>query len=93
MRDTPEGEKIITTLEDIFVEKMDDSGMGSLQVILEGADHRRFDGVLADIDAKDADCMYLLISVILDTDDNFYELDILKENFSLLIKLPEVPPV
>ncbi|WP_376779940.1 DUF6984 family protein [Sphingobacterium multivorum] len=42
VRDTPEGEKIITTLEDIFVEKMDDSGMGSLQVILEGADHRRF---------------------------------------------------
>lgn len=42
MRDTPEGEKIITALEDIFVEKMDDSGMGSLQVILEGADHRSF---------------------------------------------------
>ncbi|WP_394676001.1 DUF6984 family protein [uncultured Sphingobacterium sp.] len=37
--------------------------------------------------------MYLLISVILDTDDNFYELDIFKGDFSPLIKLPEVPQV
>lgn len=42
------------------------------------------------MDSHDADGMYLLISVILDTDDNFYELDIFKGDFSPLIKLPEV---
>lgn len=93
VRDTPEGEAIIATLEDLFVEEMDDGGMGSLQVIVEGGDHRRSGGVLADMDAKDADGMYLLISVILDTDDNFYELDIFKGDFSPLIKLPEVSQV
>lgn len=73
----------------LFVKEMDDGGMGSLQVIVEGEDHRRFGGALADMDSYDADGMYLLISVVLDTDDNFYELDIFKGDFSPLIKLPE----
>lgn len=90
VRDTSEGAAIIASLEELFVEEMDDGGMGSLQVIVEGEDRRRYGGVLADMDSHDADGMYLLISVILDTDDNFYELDIFKGDFSPLIKLPEV---
>ncbi|MGJ1408333.1 DUF6984 family protein [Sphingobacterium thalpophilum] len=57
--------------------------MGSLHVIIEEEDHRRPGGVLADMNAHDVDGMYLLISVIVDTDDNFYELDILKVIFLL----------
>ena len=90
VRDTPEGAGIIASLEGLFVEEMDDGGMGSLQVILEGEDHRRSGDVLADMDSHDVDGMYLLISVIVDTDDNFYELDIFKGDFSPLIKIPDV---
>lgn len=91
VRDTPEGARIIASLEDLFVEEMDDGGMGSLQVIVEGEDHRRYGGTVADMDSHDVDGMYLLISVIVDTDDNFYELDIFKGDFSPLIKIPDVP--
>jgi len=90
VRDTPEGARIIASLEDLFVEEMDDGGMGSVHVIIEGEDHRRSGGVLADMDSHDVDGMYLLISVIVDTDDNFYELDIFKGDFSPLIQLPDV---
>jgi len=90
VRDTPEGAGIIASLEGLFVEEMDDGGMGSLQVIVEGEDNRRYGGAIADIDSHDVDGMYLLISVIVDTDDNFYELDIFKGDFSPLIKIPDV---
>ncbi|WP_409456461.1 MULTISPECIES: DUF6984 family protein [unclassified Sphingobacterium] len=90
MWNTPVGAAIIASLENLFVEEMDDGGMGSLQVILEGEDHRRYGGTLADMDSHDVDGMYLLISVIVDTDDNFYELDIFKGDFSPLIKIPDV---
>ncbi|MCS4226929.1 hypothetical protein M2408_003043 [Sphingobacterium sp. BIGb0165] len=69
---------------------MDDSGMGSLQVIVEGKDHRRYGGTVADMDSHDVDGMYLLISVIVDTDDNFYKLDIFKGDFSPLLKILDV---
>lgn len=88
--DTPRGAGIIASLEDLFVEEMDDGGMGSLQVIVEGDDHRRYGGTVADMDFHDVDGMYLLISVIVDTDDNFYELDIFKGDLSPLIKIPDV---
>ncbi len=90
VRDTPEGARIIASLEDLFVEEMDDGGMGSLQVIVEGEDHRRYGGTVAHMDSHDVDGMYLLISVIVDTDDNFYELDVFKGDFSPLIKIPDV---
>lgn len=90
VRDTQEGARIIASLEGLFVEELDDGGMGSLQVILEGEDHRRYGGTLADMDSHDVDGMYLLISVIVDTDDNFYELDIFKGDFSPLIQIPDV---
>ncbi|MNL61572.1 hypothetical protein D3C87_1855180 [compost metagenome] len=65
--------------------------MGSLKVVVEGKDERRTGGILKDVDLYDADGMLLVISVILDTNDNFYELDVFKGDFSPLIKFPSVP--
>jgi hypothetical protein len=90
LQDIPEGSHITASLEDLFVEEMDDGGMGSLQVMIEGENYRRFGGVLVDMGSHDVDGMYLLISVIVDSDDNFYELDIFKGDFSPLIKIPDV---
>jgi len=88
--DTPEGAAIIASLENLFVEEMDDGGMGSLKVVVEGEDKRRTGGILNDMEFHDADGMLLVITVILDTDDNFYELDIFKGDFSPLINIPDV---
>ncbi|MDR6736344.1 DUF6984 family protein [Sphingobacterium sp. 2149] len=91
IKDTPEGPEIIETLPTIFVEEMDDGGMGSLKVVIEGKDERRTGGILNDMEFHDIDGMLLVITVILDTDDKFYELDIFKGDFSPLIKMPDVP--
>ncbi|WP_333625507.1 DUF6984 family protein [Sphingobacterium siyangense] len=91
IKDTPEGPEIIETLPNLFVEEMDDGGMGSLKVVIEGKDERRTGGILNDMEFHDIDGMLLVITVILDTDDKFYELDIFKGDFSPLIKIPDVP--
>nr|WP_121273843.1 hypothetical protein [Pedobacter schmidteae] len=91
IKDTSEGQKIIDKLDSLIVEEMDDGGMGSLRVVVEGMDDRRTSGILKDIDLYDIDGVLLVISVILDTEDNLYELDIFKGDFSPLKKFPLVP--
>ena len=91
IKDTLEGKDIISKLGDLIVEEMDDGGMGSLKVSVEGEDRRRTGGVLKDMDFHDVDGMLLVISVILDTEDNFYELDVFKGDFSPLKRFPKVP--
>ncbi|MDR6735821.1 DUF6984 family protein [Sphingobacterium sp. 2149] len=91
IKDTPEGMRIINDLPNLYVEEMDDGGMGSLKVVVEGEDNRRTGGILNDMEFHDVDGMILIVSVILDTKDNFYQLDIFKGDFSPLKKIPEVP--
>lgn len=68
IKDAPEGKEIIGKLGRLIVEEMDDGGMGSLKVVVEGKDERSTSGVLKDMDFYDVDNMLLVISVILDTD-------------------------
>jgi len=91
IKDTPEGKKIINKLPDLIIEEMDDGGMGSLQVAVENKDERLFIRELANIDLFDIDGVPLFISVNLDTNGDFYELDIFKGDFSPLKKFPSVP--
>lgn len=91
IKSTKEGERIVPKLPEINVEEMNDGGMGSLRVLVDGKDTRQTGGVLVDKDYYDEDGMLLIVSVILDTDDNFYELDIFKGDFSPLKKIPKVP--
>lgn len=91
IKDTEEGDRIASKLPKIIVEEMNDGGMGSLRVVVDGKDTRRTGGILVDKDFYDEDGMLLIISIILDTDENFYELDIFKGDFSPLKRFPSVP--
>lgn len=91
IKDTPEGPVIIKQLNKINVEEMDDGGMGSLKVVVKGEDNRIYSRDLAKADLWDIDKVPLFISVNLDTDGNFFELDIFKADSSPLKRFPAVP--
>ncbi|WP_437922110.1 DUF6984 family protein [Sphingobacterium sp. LRF_L2] len=89
VRDTDKGENIIENLDNYLVNEMDDGGMGSLRVV--GKSDRSFGRELAQGDFHDVDGVPVFISVILDVNDDFYDLDVFKGDFSPLKKFPEVP--
>lgn len=91
LRDTEEGADIIKTLNEIYVSEMRDGGMGSLKVSIEGVDERTFGRELVSVDLIDSDQVPLFISVNLDSNGNFFELEIFKGDFSALRKIPNVP--
>jgi len=91
IKSTDEGPSIIDKLEKLIVEEMEDGGMGSLRVVVEGEDKRLFSRELAKVDLFDLDQVPVFISVDLDTDGNFFELDVFKGDFNPLKKFPTVP--
>lgn len=91
IKGTDEGSSIIDTLEELIVEEMEDGGMGSLRVVVDGEDNRLFSRELAKVDLFDADQVPVFISVNLDTDGHFFELEVFKGDFSPLKKFPSVP--
>lgn len=91
IKDKDEGSSIIDTLNELIVEEMEDGGMGSLRVVVDGEDNRLFSRELAKVDLFDADQVPVFISVNLDTDGHFFELEIFKGDFSPLKKFPPVP--
>lgn len=86
---TKESDYIIPSLTTLLVEEMKDGGMGSLSVVSEK--HRLYSRDLAYIELLDKDGVPLWITVHLDTDDNFFELDVWKIDNSPLIQFPPVP--
>lgn len=86
IKDTDEGPSIINRLEEFIVEEMEDGGMGSLWVVAGGDDNRLFSRELAKADLLDADQVPVYISVNLDTDGHFFELEVFKGDFSPLKK-------
>lgn len=91
VRDKDKGDIIIRNLDTYWVNEMDDGGMGSLQVV--GNEDRIFGRELAEGDFYDIDGLPVFISVDLDTNGDFYELDVFKADFSPLKKFPEVPKI
>lgn len=90
IKDTVEGPHIIEKLADINVEEMSDGGMGSLKVVVDGEDRRTYSKDLAKVDLYDIDEVPIFISVNLDTDGNFFELDVFKADFSSLKRFPSI---
>lgn len=82
---------LMHTVEELIVEEMEDGGMGSLRGGVDGEDNRLFSRELAKVDLFDADQVSVFISVNLDTDGHFFELEIFKGDFSPLKKFPSVP--
>jgi len=73
----------------VLVSEMDDGGMGSLKVVRNGADPRRFGCILGEASARDSDGVPVFITVIADQFDKLYEIDIWKTDFSRLAAMPE----
>jgi len=84
------GQKIIDTLDKLLVEEMKDGGMGSLKVNIEGKDDRIYSRELAKADLFDIDGIPVFISINLDQNDDFYEFEVFKADFSKLQKIPSI---
>jgi len=91
LRKAPSYLHLLNNLEGSLVEEMQDGGMGSLK-FLSGNKFRIMKLEISRIDTlKDADSVPLSITLNLGTDDELYELDIFKRDFSSLIKFPQHP--
>jgi len=91
IKNTDEPERVISELKDLIVEEMTDGGMGSLRVVISGKDKRVYSRELAKVDLFDVDQIPIFISINLDADGNFFELDVFKGDFSPLKKFPAIP--
>lgn len=91
IKDKDEGPSIIDTLHELIVEEMEDGGMGSLRVIVKGEDNRSFFRELANVDLFDVDKVPVFISIDLDANGHFFELDVFKGDFSPLKEFPSIP--
>jgi len=90
INDTEEGRIILNGLEELIVEEMNDGGMGSLRV--KGNENRLFSRELGkQFDGFDIDNVPVFISVFLDTNGDFFELDVFKGDFSPLKRFPSPP--
>lgn len=77
-------------LDSIKVNEMSDGGMGSLYFIRVGKskDERQFGKCISERQFLDSDKIPILVSLNLDQDEELYELDIWKADFSQLINFP-----
>jgi len=89
IKDKTEAQYIVPKLNTLMVEEMDDGGMGSLRVVSE--ENRVFLKDLAEVELYDQDGVLLFISVYLDNNNDFFELDVWKADYSPLIKFPDSP--
>lgn len=92
LKDNPNYDRILRELPELFVEEMDDGGMGSLRFLPKVGERTVFFGEeIARISLSDVDGMLLSITVNLDKQGEIFELDIWKGDFSPLIQFP-IPP-
>lgn len=80
-------------INSIMVSPMNDSGMGSLLIFTENFNNNeRFYGdTIGEYNFKDEDGVSVSITLNVDADDDLFELDIWKVDFSKLLKLPSLP--
>ena len=80
--------------ERLLVEPLNDGGMGSLHLHMQGSDKpcRRFGRVGAELAFKDTDGVDVIASLYLDGDGAPFELDMWKVTYAPLIEIPEVLP-
>ena len=91
LSDKPGKEHLIEQLPYSTVEEMNDGGMGSLKFLYNDNKKRRMGCEIATISLKDIDDTFLSIALNLDEDENLFELDVWKVDFSPLKQFP-LPP-
>ncbi len=72
----------MANLDSYEVEEMNDGGMGSLRVIAPNECNRKFGKNLTECELKDEDGVPIVVSVFLDSQGKFFELDVWKVDFS-----------
>lgn len=71
-------------LDFIYVEEVDDGGMGGLKFLIEDKNDRFFGEILSSVRFNDEDGVSVIATLNLDDKGNLYELDIWKTDFSPL---------
>ena len=76
----------------LLVCEIEDGGMGGLQLIPRGINHRDriFGEQVSEYVFKDIDGVDVIASLNLDKEGNLFELDIWKVNFEPLLKFPDI---
>ena len=75
-------EEFTQHIDNYFVENMNDGGMGSIRFIRNSQQKRILGEVIAEEEFIDEDQIPVLISLNLDSEGEFFELDIWKVDFS-----------
>ena len=91
LKDKPNTKHIIKELPNLYVEEMNDGGMGSLRFLTKNGEKRIFGDQIAQIQLLDVDGIPLSITVNIDQEGDIFELDIWKVDFSPLKQFP-LPP-
>ncbi|WP_286920661.1 DUF6984 family protein [Flavobacterium sp. UBA4197] len=78
--------------KDLFVRQMDDGGMGSLRLFPHGVidEDRIFGEQISEYIFEDEDGIKVIASLNVDEENNLFELDIWKTDYSPLIKIPNI---
>ena len=92
LKDKPDFEFFVKNdLANSIVEEMNDGGMGSLKFLSVKNANSIMKDEVAKIDLHDVDGIPLFISINTNADNDIYELDVFKADFSPLKEFP-IPP-
>ena len=83
--------KFIDELPNLMVEEMNDGGMGSLRFLSKKEGRRVFKNEISIMHYRDTDGVSVRFALNLDQDDEVYELDVFKGDFSAMKKFPVAP--
>jgi hypothetical protein len=91
LKDITDQKNFIDELTNIQVQEMNDGGMGSLKFLTEKEGKRIYKKDISIMHYKDIDGISVMFSLNVDMDDDVYELDVFKGDFSPLRKFPVAP--
>lgn len=87
------GNEILCRLENVVVQDMNDGGMGSLYFRSEREAERKLGRCLVEVEFLDHDGIPVSAAVNLDDQDELFELDIWKVDFSRLLGFPNAQDI
>ena len=91
LNDKPNTDHIIEKLPTLMVEEMNDGGMGSLSFLSHSGEEKKFGGQIAQVTLLDFDEIPVSIAIYIDEEDQIFELDVFKADYSPLKQFP-LPP-
>lgn len=81
-------QRFSSQLENIRVEEMNDGEMGSLKFLSSHEGNRSLEATIAEAQFKDSDGILVTVTLNIDDNNDLYELDVWKVDYSKLIEWP-----